>query len=696
MSVIKGDEPIKRPEDDAIDRALLATTIADVIRSADVSEGSVVGILGPWGSGKTSLVNLIKVELAKEPEVALLDFNPWMFSGTQQLVDEFFVELAARLRMGPRKWQNVANDLASYGKRIAPLQVIPGLGQVIAGVSGTAQLIEDLTNQSKKAVTEQREKIVEGLRKLDSPLVVVIDDIDRLSPSEIREIFKLVRLVASFPNILYLVAFDRARVEQALKHEGLPGRDYLEKIIQAAFDIPAVPDTVIESQITSAINAAVEGIEAPGPFDQSRWSDVFTEVIFPLFRNMRDVRRYAASLRGTVRSLGGQVALVDVLALEAIRVFLPDLFTEVSRRREALTNVSTNGRRDDPREQERTTSIRKLVQETEDPADPATGATRPSVAEPMVERLFPAAIRHLRNEEHGSLGEWLSARRVAHPFILDYYLDRVAGLKLRAFWVAERALDQLAGEEEFEAFLRSLDPSTWEDVVFSLTRLEDKVPVTAVETATVVLLNLLPEFPERSHVFGDYDARQKVEFVVLGLLRRLPTRDEVERVVQSALPKIRALSGKRVLVSLVGHDEHAGAELVSPESSRALEASLREEILATPPEALATDPDVFWLLVWVRRTAEPAGLTIEFPTRTALDCALLKGSASITQSQFFGTSHIRAERTLNWDVLVDLVGGEDAIRRMLQTCRAQGEDAALREVIGLAEQYLDGRRPGRY
>ena len=77
---------------------------------------------------------------------------------------------------------------------------------------------------------------------LTKPIVVVLDDIDRLSTSEIRDVFKLVRLTANFPNIIYIVAFDRNRVEEALAEQGVPGRDYLEKILQVAIDLPVVPN----------------------------------------------------------------------------------------------------------------------------------------------------------------------------------------------------------------------------------------------------------------------------------------------------------------------------------------------------------------------------------------------------------------------------------------------------------------------
>lgn len=89
-----------------------------------------------------------------------------------------------------------------------------------------------------------RDKVSKALKKLDKPLIVVLDDIDRLSTPEIRDIFKLVRLTASFPNIIYILAFDRVRVEQALGEQGISGRDYLEKILQLVADLPVIPDHV--------------------------------------------------------------------------------------------------------------------------------------------------------------------------------------------------------------------------------------------------------------------------------------------------------------------------------------------------------------------------------------------------------------------------------------------------------------------
>ena len=105
--------------------------------------------------------------------------------------------------------------------------------------------------------------------------------------------FKLVRLTASFPNIVYLLAFDRSGVEEALAEQGVRGRDNLEKILQLAVDLRTIPAQVLRGQTFSAVEGALADIDNPGPFDDQVWPDVYMEIISPLIRNMRDVRRYS-------------------------------------------------------------------------------------------------------------------------------------------------------------------------------------------------------------------------------------------------------------------------------------------------------------------------------------------------------------------------------------------------------------------
>ena len=397
------DQPIRQPEDNVLRRAEFARSLAKRVLEIDWSDGIVVGVLGPWGSGKTSVINLARPQW-EDDGVKVLDFNPWMFSGTEQLIERFFFELSAQMRLLP-DLAGIDRLLGNFGSGLVGLLppspwTVPAqwLFRTLAriGVGGPAKILLD-----------RRAKIEKALKKLKKPIVVVLDDIDRLTTPEIRDIFKLVRLAASFPNIIYVVVFDRERVEEALgEQKKISGRDYLEKILLTSFDLPAVPDHVLDEQVTGAIEDSLSDVSNQGPFDGRAWTDVFIEIIRPLIRNMRDVRRYAIAIRGTVQDLDGQVALVDVLALEAVRVFLPDVFRLMHKSIDGLTTTSDNSAHLLAQLKEQ---VDQLIEAAAD-ADEAK-VNHAGVARALVERLFPGARWYLGGTQtpHGSgpKSEWL-------------------------------------------------------------------------------------------------------------------------------------------------------------------------------------------------------------------------------------------------------------------------------------------------
>src|SRR4051794_36818059 len=91
------DRPIRTASEDALQRARLATGFAEQITRLDAGDGLVVGVLGPWGSGKTSFLNLACEELDRRG-LTVVNFNPWMFSGASQLVETFFIEISGELK----------------------------------------------------------------------------------------------------------------------------------------------------------------------------------------------------------------------------------------------------------------------------------------------------------------------------------------------------------------------------------------------------------------------------------------------------------------------------------------------------------------------------------------------------------------------------------------------------------------------
>ncbi len=678
---VPGDNPIVQVSDDALGRAPAAASFAQQVLALDASSGVVVGVLGPWGSGKTSFVNLARADFASVG-ATVLDFNPWMFSGAEQLVESFFVELSSQLKLRPGL-QEIGNDLADYGEAFAGLGWLPVVGPWIERGRGTAKILGKYLSRRREGTQGRREKLTEALRGLERPIVVVLDDIDRLSTAEIRDVFKLVRLTASFPNIVYVLAFDRVRIEQALGEDGVPGRDYLEKILQVAIDLPVIPDQVLNRQIFAALDQALgDSVE----LDEEVWPDVFMEVIRPLIRNMRDVRRYAAAVGGTADALKGQVALADLLALEALRVFLPDVFARLQLSIDGLCTPSgmlgMGGRGEEAPLKEQ---IEALLE---------AGGERGDVVRALIERLFPFGERHIGRTHYGP--EWaktyLRDRRIAHESILRLYLERVAGEQLSNFYDAERAWDLMADRSALEEFFEALEPERREDVISALEAYENDYRPEQVVPTAIVLWNVAPGLPEKPRGMFGFDATITVGRVTLRLLRSLPDPDSIEKAVREILPEIDTLSAKWEVISDVGYREGAGHKLVSEEAARTLEAEWRGEVRAALAEDLVKEDNLARILIWARQDAAPDEPGLEIPTDPAVTFALLQSARSETKSQTMGTRAVRRSPRLAWAPLVELYGDEATLLARIEKLKASDIEMDG-DFSALVNKYVEGWRP---
>lgn len=685
-TALAADNPIRTPAHDRLGRAQAAEHFATSVLRLDASEGLVVGVLGPWGSGKTSFMNLARPAF-ESSTVTVLDFNPWMFSGAEQLVQSFFSELSAQLKLKP-DLAEVGKSLEAYGDIFSNLTWLPVIGPWIERGQDLAKLVGGVLQRKKEGVAGQRAKVDIALRELQHPIVVVLDDIDRLNTSEIRDIFRLVRLTANFPNIIYVLAFDRKRVEDALSEHGIPGRAYLEKILQIGFDLPTIPDHVLNQQVFDGLNAELDGVEVTGKLDQNLWPDVYMEIVRPLISNMRDVRRYVAAVGGTVRALDGQIALADVLGLEAVRVFLPDVFHRLPTAVAALTTPSDGsyGARD---------GQGHLKEEVHALIDCA-GAKAP-VVKALIERLFIAAQRHINGMHYGGewSRQWLRERRIAHADILRLYLERVAGEGLLAFNQAEIAWGLITDSDAFSAHLRALDRDQVVDTIASLEAYEDEVTPDRVLPGVVALLNMLPTLPERERGMFGLGTQITVGRVVYRLIRSQNSELFVEGVVRDALPLLETAFAKLTLIQMVGHQEGIGHKLVPEVIAKDFERTWRSEFRGLSVDALASEVELLRSFLVANREVESDEPAAVVPADVRITRALLLSARSESRSQVMGSRAVTKSARLAWEVLVDIYGTEGVLRQRLDELRAASFENCS-ELIQLADRYLGGWRPKDY
>lgn len=263
---IDSDRAITRETEDQFGFLEIADQLAPAIRNSSKGDGLVIGLEGQWGSGKTSLMNFLRKRLEENggSNIHTITLAPWLNGDTSTLVLSMLDPIAkildkyeennvkdagSKFRIfGGRTKQKAGDIVRAYGKstarRLAPLAslagyVVPG-GQIAADVlNTTADLLEEFSPDSA-TLSQMKSDVEKRIRATPLSFIVLIDDLDRLEPAQAVEVVRLVRSVADFPRVTYLMCYDRAVLAGALE-TGLKVQDgdkFLQKIVQLTFSIP--------------------------------------------------------------------------------------------------------------------------------------------------------------------------------------------------------------------------------------------------------------------------------------------------------------------------------------------------------------------------------------------------------------------------------------------------------------------------
>ena len=334
IEVDYGDLPISKPEQDMFGIDGFVQSLARSVRNMRSPNGVVIALNGPWGSGKSSAINLLKHHLSDATtagDIEVVDFNPWWFRGEEALVLAFFRELysATKPSLGDKAKKllpKLGARLLNAGGAVAPIADAAGAsgaGAIASGVMGwLGGMIED-----GESVEKLHRELSEALAGQAKRFVVLIDDIDRLAPDEALVMFRMVKSVGRLPNVIYVLSFDRELAERVVA-ERFPseGPHYLEKIVQAAFELPAPLEQDLHRILISNIDALVGGI---GEQRLLNVMNMFHAAVAPEIRTPRDAARYINALTITWPAVEGEVDLGDFIAIEAFRLFQPSIYRAV-------------------------------------------------------------------------------------------------------------------------------------------------------------------------------------------------------------------------------------------------------------------------------------------------------------------------------------------------------------------------------
>lgn len=474
---------------DLLNNEAIATTIIKLLRDRP-DQPVTIGVHGDWGAGKSSVLEMIEAGFEKESRVLCLKFNGWRFQGFEDakialiegIVTGLIEKRPALTKAGEAvrdvfrriDWLKVAKkagglaftaftgmptpeqigaivrtlegflaDPAKLATKDNVQSAIDGVKGLLKEKNGESANVPEEINAFRKAFDDLLEKA--GVEQL----VVLIDDLDRCLPDTAIETLEAVRLFVFTSRTAFVVAADEAMIEYAVRKHfpDLPdstgpqtyARNYLEKLIQVPFRIPALGDTETRIYVTlllvgaelgdddpafnTLIGVARERLKRPwtsGALDSaavknalggkaSRANNALTlsDQIGPILAsgtkgNPRQIKRFLNTLvlrqrTAEARGFGDDVKLPVLAKLMLAERFIPRLFDQIA----AAAAAASNGKCPDLAALESAATAKEDDKPKIKPAKPASKDGDATKSTPKLEVV--------NTTESVLLGEWLSS-----------------------------------------------------------------------------------------------------------------------------------------------------------------------------------------------------------------------------------------------------------------------------------------------
>jgi predicted KAP-like P-loop ATPase len=564
---ISADRPITGKSDDRLNRSAFAEAIARVIWQWRSKPSLVIGLFGNWGSGKSSVKNLV-VEALRDKDgekIPIVEFSPWQVSGQDILFDVFFREIGEALgktcaaddstkkkRISrwklyssvlsvaatvARAWKAAMNPVQPTTLSLLSVAASTTLDASAAVVKAGAEGIVSEAALETHSLSELKASITGDLGSLTAPILVILDDIDRLSKEEIRLVFQLVKANADFPNIIYLLLAQRATVAKALDEISPDnGEAFLEKIVQVSFDVPTLNRKQLQSFLFEGLNKLLTGEGLSARFDKTHWASVFP-AIFPLFRNLRDLNRFLGSLAFHIEVFRNgdtfEVNPVDLIGLEVLRVFEPNVYSRLPQEKDALT-LEQRRLRDKKREEDKH-RIDNLV-------GLASNERRPVVSKLIAELFPPSGLSHgLYAQSDDQENRWFKELRVCSYQVFDRYFQ----LATPEGDVSQADIDELINQMSDQKalggiFARLAERDLLETMLLRLhsLSLSEALPLDHASSFLAALFEI--EIKERQYGFLETGPKARITGITYWYLHRMDERGRID-TLKKALNRTKGI-----------------------------------------------------------------------------------------------------------------------------------------------------------
>lgn len=368
---VNPDVEIKSMKQDRLGRKYYSRRIAKRICHAGDGPSVVFGLAGPWGSGKSSVLNMITEVLEKDHKDtwSVVSFTPWSAGDPYTLTSEFYSAIASAMPPG---------DAGNTAKRLLAAAAPASAAALKTAAKSffNKHVGDDAANEILEAVTdavaeqageynpdtepdpfaERFTKISEAIAKAGKNVLVIVDDVDRLHSDELLSVMKAVRLLGRFDRVHYLLSYDEETVIDVLVETDLArgkrrrASKYLEKIVQYPFVLPPIQLPHLATEFRDQLRAIAKthdvAFSSNTDDEPDHQGEDVSDLVFALLPTdrltLRSIYRLCNQVDIMLSLVGGgsELDLFDAALLTFIRLEYPTLYTMLPRWRKELVGSS--------------------------------------------------------------------------------------------------------------------------------------------------------------------------------------------------------------------------------------------------------------------------------------------------------------------------------------------------------------------
>ena len=320
------DQPIANKEEDLLDYQAKSMEIAEKLRRVCLQSSWSMGIVAPWGGGKSSFVNLLKKELNKKGKTPFLiiTYNPRNASSVSKIQEDFFSAFSNELKPYNSKFTSM------FRQYMEALNILDD-NNIISKLSKLTQLVD------KESI---KEKISNALKELPCRVIIFIEDLDRLLADEIIEVLKIIDGNAAFANTIFVTSYDKSQINRIIDEKYKSENNvFTDKFFSYEFVLPLRPyeniHTYLKQEIVKAMEVADDELSTITAAIDAQYN-----LLSKYITTLRDAKRFINLFVNDLIPIKKEVDFTDFFLLSIIKYKDVNVYKKLYDKELVLTSYS--------------------------------------------------------------------------------------------------------------------------------------------------------------------------------------------------------------------------------------------------------------------------------------------------------------------------------------------------------------------